>query len=1041
MSLTKDTILYDLLDNKIVVSVVRNDGFFDAIAYRTVKVSYNGGKNVEINEVKEEETFRISNIGCDLFYNTEDKSKGKVLACFKEYEWNKINIIEYYTAKDKAELAQILKNAPSEVILNERDRKNLIKGYIDFKYSEKEEKEFYKKYAGKYFARMDFDIEFFKRNKEYLWKNHYYEKIYVGKRGSYYDDKNNIVIVDWRSPIGGFVNDNKNRAYNIGEDLDPLYNYNYELLLKRRFSSEGDFKNVWIADSGFYNDGDMDPFLLDVLTRLRREGNDKAVDIIETIQKEQNDIVRLDNNSFYVQGCAGSGKTMVLLHRLSYLSYNDKKFDSSKVKIITPNENIIIQLRDLSAQLEISKIEQLTIENYYINLIKEYSESLYNTLTNKHSNVFGKDTKKYVIKSENILDKDFLEYVYSDKFKEILDKRYNTYFENLFLPISSFLKTPNNYDLKSLNNLSKEVYLYIKKNDENIHEIENVKIELLKNNEDIRNAEQNVKSFKLENKHIFDKLKEVDSLNNLINVIEEITSINNNISILQLDKDKINKKLKEVDSFDLKVDIDSKYQKVEVDNLKSLKKTIDTYKNTLNELKLTIDNCQNLSNLILQENVKNDDEYQALLTNYNSISKINLFKRLKIKSEYESIRKKIESNNKMLDENKENIAKLNNERNDVTKSFDNYLVNAYFYLEELRESLQKQMSLLNKEESDLRNRKDVLEKQYTLENIDIVTKRKKCEQQIKEILKENSAKQKELQLLENELIKLTKAREKKENKLKSLGFLSGNEEKEFSKLSNKLLVKEDKKYENKLKLTGNLILDEILTPELNYLYEKYGVVENNSIFKYKLYLMLYILVKLRGEKSLSNLICIDEAQDITLNEYRVIKSVNKDAIFNLYGDTNQLLYKGRGLESWSSLSSIGYELQGFKLNRNYRNVANITRYCNKNLIGLEMIEMGVVGDKVNEINLESIYEQLNKIKIVIVKNKDVLKYLKLNENDYHFIEHKNQSIEENKINIFTVEMTKGMEFSEVIVVDKDMIRREKYIAYTRALNKLVICKI
>jgi DNA helicase IV len=66
----------------------------------------------------------------------------------------------------------------------------------------------------------------------------------------------------------------------------------------------------------------MDPFLLDVLTQLRRDGNDKAVDIIETIQKEQNEIVRLKNKSLYVQGCAGSGKTMILLHRLSITILN-----------------------------------------------------------------------------------------------------------------------------------------------------------------------------------------------------------------------------------------------------------------------------------------------------------------------------------------------------------------------------------------------------------------------------------------------------------------------------------------------------------------------------------------------------------------------------------------------------------------------------------------------------------------------------------------------------------------------------------------------
>ena len=50
-------------------------------------------------------------------------------------------------------------------------------------------------------------------------------------------------------------------------------------------------------------------------------------------------------------------------------------------------------------------------------------------------------------------------------------------------------------------------------------------------------------------------------------------------------------------------------------------------------------------------------------------------------------------------------------------------------------------------------------------------------------------------------------------------------------------------------------------------------------------------------------------------------------------------------------------------------------------------------------------------------------------------------LDETKINILTVEMTKSIEFSDVLVIDKDMIRREKYIAYTRVLNKLIVSKI
>ena len=199
MNLTKDTILYDILDDKIAVLNVRDDGHFDALHYSTVKIHYDGDKNIEIKENKEECTLKISNIGCTLFYSPADKNKGKELSTLREYEWNKNNIVNYYNSKEQEELARILKNAPSSVILNESDRKNLIKGYLDINFSEEEEQKFSEKYKGKYFARMDFDIEFFKRNKEFLWKNHYYDKVYVGKQGTVYDDKNNVIIADWRS--------------------------------------------------------------------------------------------------------------------------------------------------------------------------------------------------------------------------------------------------------------------------------------------------------------------------------------------------------------------------------------------------------------------------------------------------------------------------------------------------------------------------------------------------------------------------------------------------------------------------------------------------------------------------------------------------------------------------------------------------------------------------------------------------------------------------------------------------------------------------
>lgn len=62
----------------------------------------------------------------------------------------------------------------------------------------------------------------------------------------------------------------------------------------------------------------------ELLTRYLAK-NKKAVlgEIIATIQQEQNEIIRKSPyHSMIVQGVAGSGKTTVAMHRISYILYN-----------------------------------------------------------------------------------------------------------------------------------------------------------------------------------------------------------------------------------------------------------------------------------------------------------------------------------------------------------------------------------------------------------------------------------------------------------------------------------------------------------------------------------------------------------------------------------------------------------------------------------------------------------------------------------------------------------------------------------------------
>ena len=802
-------IFYDSFDNKVEVKEVLNSNTFLAIVYRLTKITFNRKTTEKI--CLEEKIYSVKDIGIFIFYNIGDSLKGKKLVDEENYKFNAKKIKAYHEAYDDNELKNIISCAPSGKILTEKEREKLIKSYSNKELQDIEETEFRNKYKGKYFGRMDFDVEYFCKKRPDLWKNNYYNKIYVGKHGTVFDENDNLVITDWRSPIGGFFSDNKNRFYNPNSNQPFIYNY--ELIMKRKFSDDcSEYATLFIADEEMYKDGDIDPFLIGVLTRLRRSGNDKAVDIIETIQAEQNAIVRENiNTNFYVQGCAGSGKTMIMLHRLSCLLYNNNYLDTSKIKIITPNENIINQLKELSAELEISNIQQMTLEKYYIYLISEYSKSLKENM----------QIEKIDLKNETLLSQDFLDYVYSDSCIDCLNKYYENYFNDIFNKTSKYISVDNTYDFSTLKDFANKLYdLY--------------------------------------------------------------------------------------------------------SNMSQLKEVKETKEYTKSKIEKSL----------------------ALLTEkYNE--KINLYKK-----QYR---------------------------------FDN--------LETESELRKIEMTLLSEKEDLMSLKKDIDEIKSIISNV--------------------------------------------ENEIKTIYPYTADEEKSILKLCNKVLHKKEAGiYDRKLQYSDYKFVFDILKPFISEIYSKYNIENNDYLYKHNLYFILYILIRIHGEKSINTIVNIDEAQDISINEYRIIKKTNRESIFNLYGDKNQLLFKNRGISKWEQLDN--FKLKEFNLNINYRNISQITNYCNKVLSPFNMGAMGVQGDEVVETDISEIATYINKSTIVIVKNRDVLELLPIN--DFNFVEKKDDDICNDKINVMTVEMVKGMEFSNVIVVDTNMTKREKYVSYTRALNKLIVAR-
>ena len=141
----------------------------------------------------------------------------------------------------------------------------------------------------------------------------------------------------------------------------------------------------------------IDPFLLKVLEQHR--GQSDFTDILRSIQNEQNEIVDYDiEKNTIVQGCAGSGKTMILFHRLANILYNietsSKKITANRIAVIIPNNNFRNYIKNLTWSLGVDNIRTYTMDEYLLSKVEdvtkrifksERSETIHSTMDRKKS--------------------------------------------------------------------------------------------------------------------------------------------------------------------------------------------------------------------------------------------------------------------------------------------------------------------------------------------------------------------------------------------------------------------------------------------------------------------------------------------------------------------------------------------------------------------------------------------------------------------------------------------------------------------------------
>lgn len=331
--------------------------------------------NISKEEIKKEKKYLdncinvikdyLSELGQEL-YEKEEKSQE-----FKKYIWdNKASL-------DPTELKSLMSDNDLEVYLM------MQKG----KYFQR----LFKIQNSPYFGSIIFEEE-----------NEPSKNIYLGI--THLEDKNkNYLIYDWRAPISSLFYD-----YEVGECSykAPEKVIKGNLKRKRQYKIEdGKIKHI------FDNSINIDDSLLQEV--LSNDGSEKMKNIVNTIQQEQNKIIRnVEDKSLIVQGIAGSGKTSVALHRIAFLLYKIENLSSKNVLIFSPNNVFSEYISNVLPELGEDNPSETTYANFLESCIKEYksietfTEFIARYYTYKEKNI---DLVKY--KQSDEIIKDIEDYV------------------------------------------------------------------------------------------------------------------------------------------------------------------------------------------------------------------------------------------------------------------------------------------------------------------------------------------------------------------------------------------------------------------------------------------------------------------------------------------------------------------------------------------------------------------------------------------------------------------------------------------------------
>ncbi|MFD2784571.1 HelD family protein [Hymenobacter rubripertinctus] len=185
--------------------------------------------------------------------------------------------------------------------------------------------------------------------------------VYIGVYSFFDEQRRANLIYDWRAPISSMFYD-----FEPGEAFytTPAGRVAGRIERKRQYKiRDGRLEFMLDSDVNIHDD---------VLQReLAKSSDDKLKNIVATIQRDQNAVIRNETAQVMViQGVAGSGKTSIALHRIAFLLYRYRETIAARdILIISPNKVFADYISNVLPELGEEHIPELGLEELAADLL------------------------------------------------------------------------------------------------------------------------------------------------------------------------------------------------------------------------------------------------------------------------------------------------------------------------------------------------------------------------------------------------------------------------------------------------------------------------------------------------------------------------------------------------------------------------------------------------------------------------------------------------------------------------------------------------